>query len=337
LLAKSRIAIAFPLLAASRIAIAFALLAASRIAIAFPLLCASGAAVLVSMLATSAGALPLLSEVYYDAPGSDDMQLFVEIAGLPGTSLDGYFVEGINGSNGAAGPTLELTGAIDASGLFVIADQASDGSTSVLGADLLANFDFQNGPDSIVLREGDLVVDAIGYGVFGETEIFAGEGQAAPDVAPGESLARRFADVDTDDNASDFQVLAVPTPGAADFAVVPEPGTAMLLGLGLSGLALAGGRQSRALRSTLSPANHESEGEENVEEGRLVLLPQGLNELHPSVQVPGRPQGRDQRDGPGEPEARRDGGSRDCEGLLEGDRCQGQEARQLRHEGCEAC
>jgi hypothetical protein len=32
-------------------------------------------------------------------------------------------------------------------------------------------------------------------------------------------------------------VLEVPTPGSAPISVVPEPGSALLLGLGLSGLA----------------------------------------------------------------------------------------------------
>jgi len=201
-----------------------------------------GASLLIAM---SAQALPILSEVYYDAPGSDDGQSFVELAGLPGMSLDGFLLEGINGSNGAAGPTIVLSGSIGASGLFVVADQTSEGSTMVVGADLLANFDFQNGPDSVVLRHGEVIFDALGYGVFGPGEIFAGEGMAAPDVSAGASLARLFANLDTDDNASDFTVSATPTPGAASFAPVPEPAGAVLLGLGLAGLAVGEGRCRR--------------------------------------------------------------------------------------------
>jgi len=204
--------------------------------------------------AATGAALPILSEVYYDAVGSDDGQIFVEIAGAPGTSLDGYTLEGINGSNGAAGPTIQLAGAIGASGLFVVADRTTEGTTSIVGAQQLANFDFQNGPDSIVLRLDETVVDAVGYGVFSPSEIFAGEGAAAPDVSPGSSLARVFADLDTNDNLADFMVLTTPTPGLASFSSIPEPGTGLLIGLGLSGLAIAGGRQPTGSRPTLRVA-----------------------------------------------------------------------------------
>ena len=194
-------------------------------------------ALLLCVLGQAAQAMPVLSEVYYDAVGSDDGQLFVEIAGAPGASLDGFVLEGVNGSNGAVGPSITLSGEIGSGGLFVVADRRADGTSSVLGADLLANFDFQNGPDSVVLRRDENVVDAIGYGVFAPTEIFAGEGASAPDVSPGSSLARRFANVDTDDNAADFLVLSSPTPGSAPMAIVPEPSVALLMGFGLTGLA----------------------------------------------------------------------------------------------------
>ncbi len=206
------------------------------------------------VVAASAEATPILSEVYYDAVGSDDGQIFVEIAGAPGSSLEGFFLEGINGANGAVGPTIMLSGVIGASGLFVVADRSSDGSTSVALADLLANFDFQNGPDSVILRQGEIIVDALGYGVFSMSEVFAGEGQPAPDAPPGSSLARLFANLDSDDNQSDFRLLAEPTPGVAAFALVPEPGTSLLLGLGLSGLMLAGRRQCHGSRPTLRPS-----------------------------------------------------------------------------------
>jgi len=209
---------------------------------------ALGALLFVLTLAPGvARALPLLSEVFYDAAGSDDGQSFVEIYGAPGSPLDGLTLEGINGANGAVTTQLDLTGPIPADGLFVVADDSGDGSTAVVGADLVLDFDFQNGPDSIVLRGPGGVVDAVGYGVFGPTDVFAGEGQAAPDAPAGASLARRFADVDSGDNAADWVVLDAPTPGSAPLAGVPEPSTGPLLAGGL--LLLARAAHRRRLRT----------------------------------------------------------------------------------------
>jgi hypothetical protein len=195
-------------------------------------------------LAGPAAALPLLSEVYYDAVGSDDGQSFVELYAAPGTLLDGLAIEGVNGSGGAIGPVITLSGSVGLDGLFVVADSLSGGGSSVADFDLLANFDFQNGPDSIVLRSDTAVLDAVGYGSFAASDVFAGEGAAAPDAPAGSSLARLFANVDTDDNAADFVVLGAPTPGTAELAL-PEPGAGLLLGGGLAGLALLGGPPRR--------------------------------------------------------------------------------------------
>ena len=199
------------------------------------------------LLPATAQALPVISELFYDAVGSDDGLSFVELHGAPGTSLVGLVLEGVNGSNGAIGPALALTGEIPADGIFVVADAMTGGQTLVAGADLLLDFDFQNGPDSVVLRAGSVILDALGYGVFAPGEVFAGEGAPAADPAAGASLARRFADVDTGDNAADFITLDVPTPGSAPLSAVPEPASAPLVGAGLAGLA-AGCRRRRRIR-----------------------------------------------------------------------------------------
>ncbi len=79
---------------------------------------------------------------------------------------------------------------------------------------------------------GSSVLDAVGYGNFDAGEVFAGEGTPVVDPPAGWSLARLFADVDTDDNALDFIALEVPTPGSADVSV-PEPGAGPLVAGGL--------------------------------------------------------------------------------------------------------
>ena len=113
-------------------------------------LAASLAWLSVGILAPPASALPLIAEVFYDAVGSDNGHSFVELYGVPGTPLAGFVLEGVNGANGSVGPSVLLSGAIGAGGFFVVADDLGDGTTLVAGADELANFDFQNGPDSIV-------------------------------------------------------------------------------------------------------------------------------------------------------------------------------------------
>ncbi len=189
-------------------------------------------------------ALPILSEVFYDAVGSDNGKTFVEIYAAPGTNLDGLYLVGVNGSNGNEGPIVTLSGMVPADGIFVIGDDAGDGSTTVANVDLIVNFDFQNGPDSIYLERDGLIIDALAYGVFDLDEIAAGEGIPAPDAPAGSSLARLFANVDTDDNAFDFVVLGTPTPGTAPLQI-PEPRTALLMSVGLVVIAGLGNRAQR--------------------------------------------------------------------------------------------
>ena len=188
---------------------------------------------------SSAQALPLLiSEVFYDAESSDDGQVFVELAGDPGTSLDGLRLEGVNGFDGGTTTDLVLSGVIPENGVFVVADVTGGGLSFVDNADLFLEFDFQNGPDSVVLWSAEnTVLDAVGYGTFSEIQFFAGEGISAPDARAGSSVARFFADVDTDDNALDFGVLYAPTPGTAEFLTIPEPATGLLVGSALGVLA----------------------------------------------------------------------------------------------------
>jgi hypothetical protein len=180
-------------------------------------------------------AATVISEALYDAAGTDNGNVFVELYGTPGTVLDGLSLEGVNGSDGSVYLTLPLSGVIPGDSVFVVADDAGDGSSLVGDADMVVDMDFQNGPDSIVLRDDAGILDALGYGDF-SGGVFAGEGNAAPDASAGSSLARLDPLADSDDNLSDFTVLDMPTPGSVPVSAVPLPPALALFLSGIGGL-----------------------------------------------------------------------------------------------------
>jgi hypothetical protein len=155
----------------------------------------------------------VLNEVLYDTVGADN-DVFVELRGTPGQSLVGYSLVGIAGDTGTVYRTIALSGTIPASGLYLVA--TSNGNATLrASAQLIANVDFQNGPDGIALRgpEGE-TIDALAYAAAGASIMSVGEGTPALAPAPGQSLARTNG-VDTNQNAADF-TAKTPTPGAAN-------------------------------------------------------------------------------------------------------------------------
>jgi hypothetical protein len=178
----------------------------------------------------------VISELLYDVTGTDSGQVFVELFGTPGTVLDGMLLEGINGTDGSVYHSVTLSGVIPADGVFVIGDDSGNGTTLVSNADLVLDVDFQNGPDSVLLRDSNGILDAIGYGDFSGA-IFAGEGNPAADVAADWSLARSNPALDSDDNAIDFIGLRIPTPGLVPASPVPVPPALALFLSGLAGFA----------------------------------------------------------------------------------------------------
>ena len=199
---------------------------------------------MVAALLTGAGchASTVISELFYDATGADNGLVFVELFGTPGTPLNGMLLEGVNGNDGTVYRSISLSGEIPADGIFVIADDRGDGTSLVAGFDLVAEVDFQNGPDSIVLRNAAGVLDALGYGDF-TAAVFAGEGSAAVDVNAGRSLVRLDVLLDSNDNAIDFSVLDTPTPGSLPVAAVPVPPAFVLFMSGFAGLVGIGRRK----------------------------------------------------------------------------------------------
>jgi hypothetical protein len=159
----------------------------------------------------------VINEILFNDDGSDD-NAFIELYGEPGVSLLGYTLIGINGNNGQEYQAIELEGNIGQDGFFVIALSGSTSGEIIAAADMLSlSADYQNGPDNVILRWGTTVIDALGYGIFDETETFAGEGNPAANVpSSGYSLGRDLLSTDTDDNASDFSAYQTPTPGIAN-------------------------------------------------------------------------------------------------------------------------
>lgn len=179
-------------------------------------------AFLIGLLALSRPSLavPWLHEVFYDAEGSDAAHVFTEIAGNPGTSLDGYRLVGIDGASGLVYRQIDLTGAlIPEDGLLVIATSRALGALLSV-RDFIADVDWQNGPEAIQIWNAlGEVVDALQYGDAGALHL--GEGLFAPDPTSGFALTRDLLGTDTGNNHADFQVAA-PTPGEG-LEIVPVP------------------------------------------------------------------------------------------------------------------
>jgi hypothetical protein len=159
----------------------------------------------------------VISELYYDSPGEDDIPgnlLFAELAGPPGTQLSGYTLVGMNGT-ATQDPdyvVVELSGSIPARGRFVIVHPDADASLLAL-ADLVdAGVNFQNGnsssaphADAVQLRRGELIVDAVGYGNGADNAY--GEGAAAAH-STSKPISRDAGASDSGDNAADFSAQA---------------------------------------------------------------------------------------------------------------------------------
>lgn len=164
----------------------------------------------------------MIHEVLYDGLQSEsDGEAFIELYGTPDADIGGFSLRLINGSNGEVTDEIRVPEGtkVPDSGLWVVADLRtnSNAETFVPVYHFLDHFDPQNGPDAIhLLDEEGTVWDALCYGEGAVDQTPAGEplceGAPAPDAGPGESLSR-VNGKDTNQNFTDFVVLANPTPG----------------------------------------------------------------------------------------------------------------------------
>ena len=167
----------------------------------------------------------IISELLFDEVGQDTGHgLFLELTGQPLSRLGGLRLEAVNGRDGGVYDAIDLPNAqMPFNGVFLIVGQSASQVLQDLADLVVEDVNLQNGPDSLQLiwNKGTFVeqtLDAVGYGSFSQSEIFAGEGTAATNPPPGQSLTRDDSATDTDDNSADFvrssaTVLGVPTPG----------------------------------------------------------------------------------------------------------------------------
>lgn len=169
----------------------------------------------------------LINEVYYDPSGPDtNGDVFIELYGEPGGSLEGYHIVLVNGGDGKTYKDILIAGGnfVGDDGLFVIADTSAAGSTNVRNANLLENFDPQNGPDTIQLLGPDnKPADIVGYGkvtiAVAQNGLPMYANAPAPLAASGMSLSRIEGAEETGDNSVDLVVNTAPSPGSFDVLV----------------------------------------------------------------------------------------------------------------------
>jgi len=204
---------------------------------------------LTSCFTLSSHAALVINEIDYDQPGTDNAE-FIELYNTSATtlSLNNYSIELINGNNSSRYRSIDLSGFdIAASGYLVVCSNAA----TVTNCDFSftsSNGWFQNGaPDAIGLLENGTLIDSLSYeGVlqpYTKGNVFSQSDSNSVIT----SIGRKLDGVDTNDNASDFELGCI-TPGTAnvggsgdcsapDVSAVPLPATAWLLASGVLGLA----------------------------------------------------------------------------------------------------
>ncbi|AWT34629.1 hypothetical protein GCM10008956_30830 [Deinococcus arenae] len=159
-----------------------------------------------NLSALAAAGEPVINELYYDSP-STDVGTFIELRGPAGLSLSGYTLAAFD-TAGTQYRTITLSGTIPASGYFVVAQDTTVPSRTLVNA----GADLNNGAGSVRLLKSTAIIDAVAYGSPTSNR---GEGTSAPTTGAGSALARVPDGSDTNANSVDFKVQ-VSTPGAAN-------------------------------------------------------------------------------------------------------------------------
>jgi hypothetical protein len=193
----------------------------------------------------------IINEIDYDQPGGDVSE-FIELynSGVHSVPLDGYSLDLVNGTNGSAYKSFDLSGLIIiASGYLVLCGDTQ--SVANCDIDVSSGGWIQNGGndgDAIALQLGATVVDSIVYRGIGDHLGYLAEGNSFTVADSGSftmSIARLPNGIDTNVNSDDFNSACI-TPGSANIggsgdcsvsvSPVPVPAAIWLFGSGLIGL-----------------------------------------------------------------------------------------------------
>jgi outer membrane protein assembly factor BamB len=166
----------------------------------------------------------LVNEILVDDAGTDGEQVFIELWGPGGLSLTGYYLLAINGAGGGEISRIYLDGySLPTDGHFVVVHPSAEPALMAVADLVSSHADLQNGPDNLQVKwAGGQVVDALGYGAFEASHVFAGEGAGPQDAAglPAYSatfgafcLSRSSDHADTDVNRLDFFQRTSCSPG----------------------------------------------------------------------------------------------------------------------------
>lgn len=188
-----------------------------------------------------------INEIHYDNDGADTGE-GVEIAGLAGTDLTGWSLLFYNGSQKTVYDSFGLTG--------ILPDQMNG-----FGALAFTRAGIQNGsPDGIALVHGTEVVQFLSYeGAFTAAGGLA-DGLLSTDIGVEEiSSTAAGLSLQLSGKGRSYEDFSWDAPAASSFGRVnsgqafaasapvptPEPGTFMLLGLGIAGIAVLQRRSRR--------------------------------------------------------------------------------------------
>lgn len=193
----------------------------------------------------------IINEVDYDQPGGDTAE-FIELFN-PGTSpvvLDGYTIDLVNGSNGSAYSSFDLSGlSVSANGYLVLCDDMA--AVANCDIDVTSSGWIQNGGtdgDAVALLSGGTLVDSVVYeGMSSFLAPYAEGGSftVADSNTISMSIGRLPNGIDSNTNSADFNSACI-TPGSGNISgtgdcsisvsAVPLPAAAWLFGSGLLGL-----------------------------------------------------------------------------------------------------